>query len=110
MEVKAKLRFARVGAQKARLVADLVRNKNVNDALKILATTHKKSAVMVKKLIESAVANAVQGQTVDPDSLFVKSISVDAGPVMKRYVPKAQGRASEVRKKTSHINLILDER
>jgi large subunit ribosomal protein L22 len=110
MEVKAFLKFARVSAQKARLVADLVRGKDVNEALKTLSFTNKKSALMMKKLIQSAVANAEQKQVIDVDNLYVKHISVDAGPHIKRYMPRAQGRAAEIRKRTAHINLRLEER
>jgi large subunit ribosomal protein L22 len=110
MEVKAKLNYARVGEQKARLVADLVRGKNVSEAIKTLTFMNKKSAVMIKKLIESAVANADYKKTMDLDKLFVKTIWVDQGPVMKRFRPRAQGRASGVRKRMSHINVVLDER
>lgn len=110
MEVKASLKYARVGAQKARLVADLVRGKDVSDALKVLKFSDKKTAVFIKKLIESAVANADVKGVVDADNLFVKTISVDAGPSLKRFRPRAQGRAYGVMKKTSHINLVLGER
>lgn len=110
MEVKAKLRYARVGAQKARLVADLVRGMDVNDAIRTLTFRHEKSAEMVKKLVESAVANAEQKKVIDLDNLYVKHISVDKGPDMKRFRPRAQGRAFQVRKRLSHINLVLDER
>jgi large subunit ribosomal protein L22 len=110
MEVKAKLSFARVGEQKARLVADLVRGRDVGDALNTLQVLNKKSALMIKKLIESAVANADQKKTVDLDKLFVKTITIDQGPVLKRFRPRAQGRATGVRKRTSHINLVLSER
>lgn len=110
MEVKASLKYARVGAQKARLVADLVRGKDVSAALKILKFSDKKTAVMLKKLIESAVANADVKGVVDSDNLFVKTIYVDAGPSLKRFRPRAQGRAYGVLKKTSHINVVLGER
>lgn len=109
-EVKAKLKYARVGAQKARHVVNLVRGKNVDEAIKILTITDKKSAELVKKLIESAVANAEQKKVIDVDRLFVKHISVDQGPMLKRFKPRAQGRASAFNKKTSHINVILGER
>jgi large subunit ribosomal protein L22 len=82
----------------------------VNEALKSLKFLDKKSSLLMTKLIKSAVANAEQKKVVDLDKLFIKTLYVDAGPVMKRYVPRAQGRAAEVRKKTSHINLVLDER
>lgn len=110
MEVKASLKYARVGAQKARLVADLVRGKDVSVALKLLKFSDKKTAVFIKKLIESAVANADVKGVVDSDNLFVKTISIDAGPSLKRFRPRAQGRAYGIMKKTSHINLVLGER
>lgn len=110
MEVKASLNYARVGAQKARLVADLVRGKNVNEAIKTLTFLNKKTAGMVKKLIESAVANAEYKKVMDVDNLYVKAIWVDQGPVLKRFRPRAQGRAFGVRKKTSHINVVLEEK
>ncbi|MGZ3791023.1 MAG: 50S ribosomal protein L22 [Bdellovibrio sp.] len=110
MEVKASLKYARVGAQKARLVADLVRGKDVNEAVKTLTFLNKKTAGMVKKLIESAVANAENKKVMDVDNLYVKAIWVDQGPVLKRFRPRAQGRAFGVRKKTSHINVVLEEK
>ncbi len=110
MEVKASLKYARVGAQKARLVVDLVRGKDVNEAVKTLTFLNKKTAGIVKKLIESAVANAEYKKVMDVDSLYVKAIWVDQGPVLKRFRPRAQGRAFGVRKKTSHINVVLEEK
>ncbi len=110
MEVKAKLRNIRVGSQKARLVIDMVRGKDVNEAIRILTFLPQKPAVFVKKLIESAVANADQKKVIDVDNLYVKHISVDMGPSLRRFRPRAQGRATPVLKKSSHINLILDER
>jgi large subunit ribosomal protein L22 len=110
MEVKASLQYARVGEQKARLVADLVRDKGVDEALKILTYLNKKSASMMKKLIESAVANAEYKKTINVDTLYVKHISVGQGPTLKRFRPRAQGRASGIKKRTSHINVVLDER
>jgi len=110
VESKASLKYARVGAQKARLVADLVRGKDVSAALKSLTYLNKKSALMIKKLIESAVANADYKKTMDLDKLVVKTIFVDKGPVLKRFRPRAQGRAYGVRKQTSHINVVLEEK
>jgi large subunit ribosomal protein L22 len=110
MEVKAKLPFARIGAQKARLVADLVRGRDVNQAVKILAFTKKKGAYLLKKLIESAVANAENRKVIDIDNLYIKTVMVDEGPAIKRFRPRAQGRAYQIKKKLSHINVILDER
>jgi large subunit ribosomal protein L22 len=110
MEVKASLQYARVGAQKARLVADLIRGKDVSEAIKTLTFLNKKTGVFMKKLVESAVANADYKKTIDLDRLYVKTVWVDEGPVLKRFRPRAQGRASGVRKRTSHINVVLDER
>ncbi len=110
MEVKATLKFARVGAQKARIVADLVRGQDVGEALKMLAFVDQKSGGLIRKLIGSAVANADQKQTIDLDKLYVKTITVDQGPALKRIRPRAQGRAYGIRKKMSHINVVLDER
>ena len=109
MESKASLKYTMVGAQKARLVVDTVRGKSVDEALKILTYMNKKTAVLVKKLIESAVANAENKKNMNMDKLFVKSITVDQGPVLKRFRPRAQGRAFGVRKKLSHINVVIGE-
>ncbi len=108
MEVKAKLRFARVAPQKARLVADLIRGKKSEEALNILTFTKKATAKTVIKLLKSALANANQ-KKVDVDHLYVKKITVDQGPTMKRFMPRALGRATTIRKRTSHINIVLDE-
>ncbi len=110
MEAKASLKFARVGAQKARLVADLVRGKDVEEAVKTLTFLNKKTAGLIKKLIESAVANAEDKKTMDVDKLYVKTIYVDQGPSLKRFRPRAQGRAYGIKKKTSHINVVLEEK
>jgi large subunit ribosomal protein L22 len=110
MEVTAKLKYARIGAQKARLAADLVRGMDVNEAIRTLTFRKEKGAALLKKLVESAVANAEQKKVIDLDNLYIKHVSVDKGPDMKRFRPRAQGRAFEVRKRLSHINLILDER
>ena len=110
MEVKAHLNFTRMAPRKLRLVADSVRGKDVNEAVKILSFLNKKAAPIIKKLVQSAIANAEQKKSIDLDNLFIKHISVDQGPTLKRYMPRAMGRASEIKKKTSHINLILEER
>jgi large subunit ribosomal protein L22 len=110
MEVKAKLRFVRVGPRKARLVADLIRGKGSEEAVNILRFTQKGAAKIVSKVLKSAIANATQKKTIDIDHLYVKHISVDEGPMMKRFMPRALGRATTIRKKTSHIQIVLDER
>ncbi len=110
MEVKASLNFARIGCQKARLVADVVRGKDVNEAIRSLTFMKQKGAGLIKKLIESAVANAEDKKVIDVDNLYVKKITVDMGPSLKRFRPRAQGRAFMVKKKLSHINVILEEK
>lgn len=110
MEVKASLNFARIGCQKARLVVDVVRGKDVNEAIRTLTFMKQKGAGLVKKLIESAVANAENKKVIDVDNLYVKTIWVDMGPSIKRFRPRAQGRAFMVKKKISHINVVLDEK
>lgn len=110
MEVKAKISYARMAPRKLRLVADMIRGKDVNEAVKILSFVNKKSAPILKKLLKSAIANADQKKTIDVDTLFVKHITIDQGPTLKRYMPRAMGRASEIKKKTSHVNLVLEER
>jgi len=92
------------------LVADLVRGKKSEEALNILSFTKKASAKILIKLLKSAIANATQKKTIDIDRLYVKQIMVDQGPTMKRFQPRALGRATTIRKRTSHINITLDER
>lgn len=115
MEASATLRFARISARKARLVADLVRGKDAAAALDLLAFLPKKSAPLIRTLIESAMANAEhEGQRtnkpVDIDSLYVKSIQVGQGSTLRRFRPRAQGRATPILKQTAHITVTLDVR
>jgi len=109
MEVKAKLRFVRIAPRKARLVADLIRGKGSEEAMNILTFTKKAAAKILIKLLKSAIANATQKKTIDIDRLYVKKIAVDQGPTMKRFQPRAMGRATTIRKRSSHITIILDE-
>jgi large subunit ribosomal protein L22 len=110
MEVKARLRFVRIAPRKARLVADMIRGKRSEEALNVLTFTKKAAAKILIKLLKSAIANATQKKNIDIDRLFVKQITVDQGPTMKRYQPRALGRATMIRKRTSHIHIVLDER
>ena len=109
MEATAKLSFVRLSPQKARLVIDLVRGKRVQEALNILKFSPQKAAEIVAKLVSSAVANAEQKGVGDVDRLFVKTIFVDQGPVLRRFMPKGRGSASRIRKPTSHITVVLGE-
>jgi large subunit ribosomal protein L22 len=115
MDSIAKLKFGRVSPQKARLVANLVRGKDVLEVIDILTFINKKSAPMIRKLVESAVANAEQkskqtGEELDVDDLFVETITVDGGPSSRRFRPRARGRATRILKKTSHITVVLGTR
>ncbi|MDY0383962.1 MAG: 50S ribosomal protein L22 [Geobacter sp.] len=109
MESSAKLTLARLSPRKARLVADLVRGKGIQDALNTLGFLPNSSAQIIQKLLKSAVANAEQKGVSDVDKLFVKTIYVDGGAVLKRFVPRAMGRASKIRKPTSHISVVLSD-
>lgn len=109
MESSAKLTFARLSPRKTRLVVDLVRGKGIQAALNTLRFMPNPSAKIVTTLLRSAVANAEQKGVSDIDRLFVKTIYVDGGAVLKRFVPRAMGRASKIRKPTSHISVTLSD-
>jgi large subunit ribosomal protein L22 len=109
MEIVAKAQMMRISATKVRIVGDLIKKKNVNDALGILQFTPRKGAVILKKLLDSAIGNARQKKYVDVDTLYVKNVVVNEGPTMKRFLPRAMGRATPIRKRMSHVTLILDE-
>lgn len=110
MEAMAKLKMLRVTPQKTRLVADLIRGKNVSEAENILRFTNKRSAKPMLKLLQSAKANAVNNHDMFEDSLFVSKILVDEGPTLKRYLPRARGRADLLRKRTCSITITLEEK
>jgi large subunit ribosomal protein L22 len=105
MKVAAILRYARVSPQKCRLVADEIRGKNVDDALKTLSFTQKKSAHIVKKVLESAIANAEHNHGADIDELKVTNIEVTAAPMFRRYMARAKGRGARILKRNSHITI-----
>ena len=107
--VTAKLRNFRMSPLKVREMADVVRGKKVGDAKNILEFAPRKSALALKKLLDSAIANAENNFNMDPDNLFIKTIMVDEGQVMKRFVPRAQGRAAKILKRSSHITIELAE-
>jgi len=110
MESRAKLSHARLSPQKTRLVVDMVRGKAVQEAINILRFSPQKAAAIVSTLVTSAIANAEQKGVSDLDRLFIKEIMVDQGPVLKRFLPRAQGRATKIRKPTSHILVVLAEK
>ncbi|MCB1791791.1 MAG: 50S ribosomal protein L22 [Gammaproteobacteria bacterium] len=110
MQAVAKLRFARISAQKGRLVADQIRGLPVEQALNVLAFSKKKGAAMMKKVLDSAIANAENNEGADVDELKVKAVMVDEGPTMKRIKARAKGRAARIFKRTSHITVtVADE-
>jgi large subunit ribosomal protein L22 len=109
MEAKAIAKNIRISPQKARLVADLVRGNDVESAINTLRFMPKKAARIIRKLIESAVANANQNEAIDIDTLYVKTVFVDGGPMLKRIRPRAMGRATKILKRSSHITVVLDE-
>lgn len=110
MEVRAISKYIRVSPTKARLVADLVRGRNVGEALTILKFTAKKSGRLITKTLRSAVANAENTNVIDVDTLYVKTILVDEGPRLKRWRPRSMGRANRILKRTSHITVVLAEK
>jgi len=110
MEAVAKAKYVRISPRKARLVADAIRGMKVEEALNKLKFTPKKAAGIFSKVLDSAVANAGQRPDIDVDRLYVKRAYVDGGPTMKRWRPRAMGRAYIIRKRTSHITVVLDER
>lgn len=110
METRAVSKHLRISPQKARLVVDMIRGKSVEEALLILDFTPRKAARMVTKTLKSVIANAENTQNVDVDDLYVKRISVDEGLTIKRLLPRAHGRATPIRKRTSHITIVVDEK
>ncbi len=109
MEVSAKLKAVRISPQKCRLVADQVRGLAVGNAMKTLQFSNKKGAVLIMKLLESAMANAEHNQGADIDELKISRICVDQGPVYKRFRARARGRAADIMKRTSHISVALSD-
>lgn len=104
---RATIRYIRTSPLRARQVVDLIRGKRADEALAILSHTPKAAARITEKLLRSAIANAGQKKRVDVDLLVVTQAWVDGGPVMKRFLPRARGRATPIRKRTSHITLVL---
>ena len=110
METRATAKYVRVAPQKARLVVDLIRGENVEKALTTLHFSSKRAARVIEKTLRSAVANAEENNDADVDKLYVKSVWVDEGPVAGRFRPRAQGRATAIRKRSSHITVVVSER
>lgn len=109
MPITAKLRYLRIAPRKVRLTADLIRGKKVQEALNQLQFITKRAALPLTKLLKSAMANARNNFGLEEGNLYISKITVDEGPKLKRWMPRARGRVTEIQKKTSHITLILDE-
>ncbi len=109
MDTRAILKYQRMSAQKARLVANVVRGLKVDKAIEFLNFNNKKASRMILKVLESAVANAENNNSHDIDDLLVKNILVDEGPTQKRNMPRARGRVNEILKRSSHITVIVSD-
>lgn len=110
MEATASARYQRIPPRKLRLAVDLIRGRGVNESLDMMAQAHTKSAKIVLKVLNAAIANAVdksESMKVEPDELFIKNAWVDGGPVVKRFRPRAMGRATRILKRTSHLTIVL---
>ena len=106
---RAELHNARISSRKVKIVIDLIRGKSVREALSILKYTNKAAAPIVEKLVKSAAANATNNHNMDETKLYISEIYANQGPTMKRIMPRAQGRANRIRKRTSHITVVLKE-
>ncbi|GGG90486.1 50S ribosomal protein L22 [Paenibacillus radicis (ex Gao et al. 2016)] len=109
-EAKAHVNFVRIAPRKAQLVVDLIRGKKVGEAIAILRHTPKSASPIVEKLLNSAIANAEHNYQLDVNKLVVTQVFVNQGPTMKRFRPRAMGRASKINKRTSHITLVVSEK
>ncbi|MCA9671277.1 MAG: 50S ribosomal protein L22 [Myxococcales bacterium] len=111
MQASATLKYERIAPRKVRVVADLIRGKRVDEAVNILMFANKGAAEVLKKVLISAIANAEDKSSgsVDTDNLVVEKVTVDQGPTLKRWRPRAMGRATRINKKTSHINIVLND-
>ncbi|MGI6327520.1 MAG: 50S ribosomal protein L22 [Dethiobacteria bacterium] len=110
MEAKAQAKFVRIAPRKARIVMDLIRGKNLGEAITILRFVPKKASGIIEKVLQSAAANAEHNYNMNKDDLYVFKAYADEGPTLKRFIPRALGRATRIRKRTSHITVILRER
>lgn len=110
MEARAQAKMIRVAPQKARLVVDLVRGKQVKEALGILEYTNKSATPAIIKVVKSAAQNAVYNESAEEDKLYIKEIFVDEGPILKRFRARAKGSGTQIKKRTSHITCVVAER
>ena len=109
MESRAVAKYVRISPRKVRLIMDQIRGKGFEEALNLLSFTPNKGAFILRKLVNSALSNAEQSSDVDVDNLYIKRVFADEGPTLKRFRPRAMGRASRIRKRTAHLTVVLDE-
>ena len=109
MEARAKLSYARISSRKVKIVIDMIRNKPLGEAMGILKNTPKAASELLIKLLQSAAANAENNHNMDKNNLYIAEIYANQGPTLKRVRPRAQGRAFRIRKRTSHITIVLKE-
>ncbi len=110
LEARASLKFARISARKVKVVADLLRGKDVQEALAIVKFTPKAASEVLEKLLKSAIANAENNHEMNSDNLYIAEIYANQGPTLKRIRPAAKGSAVRIRKRTSHITIVLREK
>ena len=110
MQAKATAKTVRIAPRKVRLVVDLIRGKDVGEAIAILKHTNRSASPVVEKVLKSAIANAEHNYEMDPDNLYISEAYVNEGVTLKRFRPRAQGRASKIDKRTSHITLVVSEK
>ena len=110
LEARATLKYARISARKVKIVADLIRGKDVSEALAIVKFTPKAASEIIEKLLKSAIANAENNHNMETSNLYVDQIYANQGPTLKRIRPAAKGSAVRIRKRTSHITIVLKER
>jgi large subunit ribosomal protein L22 len=109
LEAKAVEKFIRISPRKLRYVADAIRAKRVDDAVDLLTFTTKKAALIIRKAVQSAAANATENHKMNEDDLVVEKIFINEGPILKRFRPRARGRATKIRKRTSHLTVIVSD-
>ena len=109
MSAKAIVRHVRMSPRKMRIVANIVRGKRVDQAMNLLRVMPKRAAFIIRKLLVSAVANAEHGGEQDVDALFIKECAIDNGPILKRFMPRAMGRANRVQHRTSHVTIVVNK-
>jgi len=110
MEARAYLRYLRISPRKVKIVCDLIRGKSIAQANAILMNTPKSASEPLIKLVKSAAANAENNHSMDPEKLYVAEVSTDPGPILKRIMPRAQGRAYRINKRTSHVTIVVKEK